>query len=79
MIFYEYSKDRNKAYILHIIKNISKRKFLKAVKLRSGCFAGNLLSKIYDCFFSEMIDLYEEYKKYHNREYCTCYDIIITP
>lgn len=71
MVFYEFKKDHNKAYIFHITKNISKRKFLKAIKIRSGCFAGNLFSRVYDCFFSEMIDLCEEYRKYHNREYGT--------
>jgi len=71
VIFYEYKKNHDKAYIFHIKKNISKREFLKAVKLKSGCFSGNLLANIYDCFMSEMIDLHDEYKKYHNREYST--------
>ena len=76
MIFYEYEKDHNKTYIFHIVKNISKRKFLKAIKVRFGCFAGNLFSRVYDCFFSEMIDLFEEYRKYHNREYKTFKDFL---
>lgn len=71
MIFYEYKKDHDKAYIFHIKKNISKRRFLKTIKLKPRGFSGNLFAKVYDCFLSEMIDLHEEYKKYHNREYST--------
>ncbi len=71
MVLYEFNKDHNKAFIFHIKKNISKRRFLKAVRLRAGCFAGNLFSRIYDCFFSEMIDLFEEYRLYHKLEYKT--------
>jgi len=71
MVLYEFNKDYNKAFILHIKRNISKRQFLKTVKLQSGYFAGNLFGRIYDCFFSEMIDLFEEYRLYHKREYKT--------
>jgi hypothetical protein len=71
MVLYEFNKDHNKTFIFHIKKNIIKGKFLKAVKLRTRYFAGNLFGRIYDCFFSEMIDLFEEYKKYHSREYKT--------
>lgn len=69
MIFYEYKKDHNKAYIFYVVKNISKRRFLKTIRLGGNSFAGKLFSRVYDCFFSEVIDLFEEYKTYHNREY----------
>lgn len=69
MIFYEYKKDHGKAYIFHVVKNISKRKFLRTIRVGCNSFAGKLFSKVYDCFFSEVIDLFEEYKSYHNREY----------
>ena len=71
MLFYEYKKDRDKVYIFHIKKNRSKKKFLKTIKLKPGGFSGNLFAKVYDCFLSEMIDLHDEYKRYHNREYST--------
>lgn len=76
LIFYEYKKDHDKTYIFHVVKNISKRNLLKAIKVRSGFFAWNLFSRVYDCFYSEMIDLFDEYRKYHNREYGTFSDFL---
>ena len=71
MILYEYNKDHDKAYIFHIKRGISKKRFLKTTKLRPGQFSGDLFAEVYDCFMSEMIDLHEEYRKYHNSEYST--------
>lgn len=71
MIIYEYKRDHNKTYIFHLAKNINRRKFLKTIKLPPGYFANDLFSRIYDCLFSELTDLNEEYRKYHCREYAT--------
>ena len=71
MVIYEYNKESDKVYIIHTKKNINKGKFLKTIKVKPKYFGGLLFSRIYDSFFSEMIDLYEEYRKYHNREYKT--------
>ena len=71
MIIYKYNKRSDNIYIIHIKKNISKCKFLKKIKVKSNCFGGLLFSRIYDSFFSEIIDLNLEYRKYHNCEYNT--------
>lgn len=69
MIYFEYKKDHNKAYIFHVVKNISKRRFLRTMRVGCNSFSDRLLSRVYDCFFSEAIDLFEEYTVYHSREY----------
>jgi len=71
MIIFESKKNIGEFYIFHIIKNVSKRRFLEIMEITHNRFASNLLSRIYDCFFSEMIDLCEEYANYHNHEYDT--------
>jgi hypothetical protein len=69
MLIYKYKKDSDAAYILHLKKNISRNKFLLMMKVTPSSFAEKLLKRIYDNFFSEVIDLYQEYKKYHRKEY----------
>lgn len=69
MVIYKYKKDFDDAYILHLKKNISRNKFLKRMKVSPSKFAEELLKRIYDSFFSEIIDLFQEYKVYHKKEY----------
>lgn len=69
MVIYKYKKDFDDAYILHLKKNVSKRKFIRCMRVSSSKFAGKLLDRIYDSFFSELVDLQIEYKEYHLKEY----------
>ncbi|MEC4086234.1 hypothetical protein [Myroides odoratimimus] len=48
--------------------NLTKEYFLIKVGARDG-YAKNMFSRIYDCIFSELIDVEEEYEKYYSFEY----------
>ena len=46
-----------------------KGKVLKTLGVRKNTFAGNMVSRMYDYYFSGAVDFCKEYRKYYNREF----------
>lgn len=46
-----------------------KGKVLKTLGVRKNTFAGNMVSRMYDYYFSGAVDFYKEYRKYYSREF----------
>jgi len=64
-----YNYDEFGQLFVMIDKNINKDIFLEKVKVKSGTFADDLFSRVYDSLFSELINLEEEFEKYYSIEY----------
>lgn len=53
-----------------------KHAVLKHLGVRRRSFAGGMISRMYDYYFSGAVDFYSEYKKYYSKEYISLSEFI---
>ena len=67
-----YKKDG----IVYFNKNVLPRKWLvlKRMGVKRNSFAGDVISRLYDYYFSGAIDLNNDFRKYYRKEYASIID-----
>ena len=60
---------REDEYIIRLKHLIEKSDFIEAGQVTPGSYAEELLGRIYDCLFTHLTNIVDEYQKYYFEEY----------
>jgi hypothetical protein len=66
--------DNKSVYVIH--KKLSRELFLKKIGVTSDSYAEEMFSRLYDCIYSELVDLQREYEEYYKMEYSDLYHFL---
>lgn len=55
----------------------TKARFLRLYKVKRNSYAGSVLCRIYDSYFSNPINIKKEYQKYYKIEYDSCEQFLV--